>query len=536
MNTTRLTALFTLAVGFAAVASAAPPDPLKLVPPDAALFIHADIAAVYDSKLGDAVKNTKSAELKEKLADITKEIGLTLADVKSITFVIPRVKEQQDLQRGFTVVTTRRPYDRAKLLAKLKDDAAKMKDEYGEKDNVVRVKSGRIPDRVQVTDLRDTSRLVILNGMSEEFLTPPATAAVGVHTDAIKEAGKSAVVLGLNFDALPDELRGDNLPAEVKPFQPIVKADTFTLAASLGKDTIDVTVRVRAKTAADAAEVEKSLEAVRVFAAVAIPAAKKNLDKEVADAAGVGKLLDAAAKALGGAKFAVEDKVASASLSAPLDLPLEPLLTVLSGGGASARAVSSNNLKQLALAVYNYESTYGHYPPAATLGKKGKKLLSWRVAVLPYIEQDALYKKFNLDEPWDSEHNLKVFKDNPMPKVFALPGTKNLDDKKTHYQAFVGNGAMFDPVAALKPTDILDGTSNTIMFATAATAVEWTKPDDIEFDPKAEVKKLFLFQGNSTLVAMGDGSVRAVSNTLSEKTLKAVITRSGGEVIGPDFE
>jgi hypothetical protein len=536
MTTFRLTALIALAVGFTTAAPAAPPDPLKLVPPDAALFLYADIAAVYDSKLGDAVKNSKSAELKEKLAAITKETGLTLADVKSITFVLPRVKEQQDMNRGFTVVTVRQPYDRAKLLAKMKDDAAKMKDEFSEKDHIVRVKSARVPDRVQVTDLRDDNQLVILTGLSEEFLTPPAATTIGVHTDALKAATKSAVVVGLNFNALPDEIRGDNLPAEVKPFQPIVKADTLTLAASLGKDTIDVKVQVKAKTAADAAEVEKSLEAVRVFAAVAIPAAKKSLDQQVADSASLGKLLDVAAKALGGAKFAVEDKVASASLSAPIDLPLAPLLTVLSGGGASVRAQSSNNLKQMALAVHNYEAAHGFLPPAATLGKKGKKLLSWRVAVLPYIEQDALYQKFKLDEPWDSEHNLKVFKDNPMPRVFAIPGTKNLDEKKTHYQTFVGNGAAFDPVAAIKFTDFTDGTSNTILFATAATAVEWTKPDDIEFDPKADVKKLLLVKDGVFLVAMGDGSVRAVTEKLSEQTLKALVTRNGGEVIGPDFE
>ncbi|MEO2092378.1 MAG: DUF1559 domain-containing protein, partial [Gemmataceae bacterium] len=156
--------------------------------------------------------------------------------------------------------------------------------------------------------------------------------------------------------------------------------------------------------------------------------------------------------------------------------------------------------------------------------------------ILPYIEQEALYKKFNLDEPWDSEHNLKVFRENPMPTVYAVPGTKNKDDKKTHYQAFVGNGAAFDPVAAIKFTDFTDGTSNTVLFTTAETAVEWTKPDDIEFDPKSDMKKLLLIKDGGFLVAMGDGSVRFVTGKMSEQTLKAIITRNGGEVIGPDFE
>jgi hypothetical protein len=298
---------------------------------------------------------------------------------------------------------------------------------------------------------------------------------------------------------------------------------------------VEFTVKVRSKEATNAAEVEKAFGALQAFVALGIPQAKQAFEKEANDPKAFGPLLDAAAKAVAGATISVEDKDTTAKLTLPLDVSYGPFLEFMAGGGASARMVSSNNLKQISLAVYNYESTFGHYPPAATLGKKGKKLLSWRVAILPYIEQEELFKKFNQDEPWDSEHNLKVFKDNPMPKIFAVPGTKNLDDKKTHYQVFVGNGAMFETVAALKVSDMRDGTSNTVMIATAATAVEWTKPDDIEFDPKAEMKKLLLVQNGVTTMAMGDGSVRAVSETLAEMTLKAVITRNGGEVIGNDF-
>src|SRR5215218_9186216 len=75
-----------------------------------------------------------------------------------------------------------------------------------------------------------------------------------------------------------------------------------------------------------------------------------------------------------------------------------------------------NNLKQLALAWHNFEAVNGHLPPNQT-DKKGKALLSWRVQILPYIEELPLYQKFKLDEPWDSENNKKLV--DQMPKLFA---------------------------------------------------------------------------------------------------------------------
>ena len=86
---------------------------------------------------------------------------------------------------------------------------------------------------------------------------------------------------------------------------------------------------------------------------------------------------------------------------------------------ASARARSQNNLKQIGLALHNYHDIYGVLPAAAIVDKKGKPLLSWRVAILPYVEQDNLYKQFRLDEPWDSPHNLALAK--MRVKVYELP-------------------------------------------------------------------------------------------------------------------
>src|SRR5262245_39481877 len=73
--------------------------------------------------------------------------------------------------------------------------------------------------------------------------------------------------------------------------------------------------------------------------------------------------------------------------------------------GVLQRPRSSNNLKEIGLALHNYHAAHNHFPPAAICDKDGQPLLSWRVAILPYIEQANLYRQFKLDEPWDSEHN-----------------------------------------------------------------------------------------------------------------------------------
>ncbi|MBO0697227.1 MAG: DUF1559 domain-containing protein [Zavarzinella sp.] len=199
---------------------------------------------------------------------------------------------------------------------------------------------------------------------------------------------------------------------------------------------------------------------------------------------------------------------------------------------ASARIQSTNNLKQIGLAMHNFHDTVGVFPAAAIVDKKGKPLLSWRVAILPYVEQENLYKQFHLDEPWDSEHNKKLIAQ--MPKIYALPygGTK---PGETHYRVFVSNGAIFDMVQGIKIAQITDGTSNTLLAFEAAEGVPWTKPEDIEFDPQKPMTKHLRFENKACNFLMADGSVRAVPSTIRDGVLKLVIQRDDGQPI-PDFD
>jgi prepilin-type processing-associated H-X9-DG protein len=237
------------------------------------------------------------------------------------------------------------------------------------------------------------------------------------------------------------------------------------------------------------------------------------------------------------AKFGVEGTEARLTASLSLsDLPLASAYIAATTKATSAAAVqrSANNLKQIALAMHTYHDTNGNFPPAAVCDKKGKPQLSWRVLILPYIEQNELYKQFKLDEPWDSVNNKKLLA--KMPGVYAMPGKSKPGDTDTYYRVFVDNGAGFDWIMGSKITTITDGTSNTLMVVTAADAVPWTKPDELEFDPEKDMTKLIgMVVNGKAQVAMFDGSVRTLTKLPSKETTNALITKNGGEIIGNDF-
>jgi hypothetical protein len=213
------------------------------------------------------------------------------------------------------------------------------------------------------------------------------------------------------------------------------------------------------------------------------------------------------------------------------------LLPAVQKARAAARdAQSMNNLRQIALAMHNYHDTYRALPAPANYDGDGKPLLSWRVHILPYIEQDGLYRKFKLDEPWDSKHNKELIKE--MPTVYKVPGGLKVDDGKTCYLVPTGDDTMFPKGEAGSAKGvgfgaITDGLSNTIMVVEAAPskAVPWTKPEEWEFDPDKPNQGLVGHRPNNFLAAFGDGSVRRIAKTTKDETLKALFTRGGGEVV-----
>ena len=214
------------------------------------------------------------------------------------------------------------------------------------------------------------------------------------------------------------------------------------------------------------------------------------------------------------------------------DLVTNVLEPAMKAARTAARStISMNNLKQLALAMFTYENVYHTFPAHAIYSKDGKPLLSWRVQILPYIEQDALYKEFHLDEPWDSDHNKPLIA--KMPAVFSSPNGQAAADGHTRYLVPFGKGATFEGDKGIRLADITDGTSNTIMIVEVEPdkSVVWTKPDDLEFNEKEPLAGLGQLTPSGFIAAFDDGSVHRLPQSLDADTFLRLILRNDGKPI-----
>lgn len=222
-----------------------------------------------------------------------------------------------------------------------------------------------------------------------------------------------------------------------------------------------------------------------------------------------------------------------------------PLLIPTEGRALSLarRAQATNNLKQIALALNNYHDRHGRFPPAVVYGPDGRPLYSWRVLILPFMEGQDLYKKFKLDESWDSPHNRTLLAERP--GVYDPVGI-HVDKTLTFTQVFIGPGTAFEGRVGVTRDDFPDGPYQTLLLVEAAEPVLWTKPIDLAYLEGAKLPPLGgvfkdsprPFDSNNpsrqdgALVAYADGSAEFLRRSeLNEPFLRAIITRNGGESV-----
>ncbi len=200
---------------------------------------------------------------------------------------------------------------------------------------------------------------------------------------------------------------------------------------------------------------------------------------------------------------------------------------------AARRMNTSDQLKRIGLAMHNYHAAYNKLPGPAIVDEDGKPLLSWRVAILPFVEQQNLYEQFHLDEPWDSPHNLALLP--RMPGVYFDRAVKT-PPGETIFHALVDDKALQRFGGDNRFRDCLDGLSNTLMAVEAdvSEAVPWTAPVDVEIDWDDPVGQMGHNRPGGFYVLLGDGSVRFMSHAVDVGLFKALITRAGREVI-PEF-
>jgi Protein of unknown function (DUF1559) len=201
----------------------------------------------------------------------------------------------------------------------------------------------------------------------------------------------------------------------------------------------------------------------------------------------------------------------------------------------SENKVVKNHLKELALAMHNYHDVNSHFPAQAIRDAEGRSLLSWRVAILPFIDQQKLYHEFHLNEAWDSPHNKRLIERIPEP---YQPSSAQLrSEGKTTILVPVGKGTIFGEKDGVAIKDIPDGTSNTIFIVDAdrKNAVPWTKPEDLNVDNVDAKEVLFGDRKDGFACAMADGAARVFGPKFTSVLLRAMLTRDGHEaIVWPD--
>jgi prepilin-type processing-associated H-X9-DG protein len=217
---------------------------------------------------------------------------------------------------------------------------------------------------------------------------------------------------------------------------------------------------------------------------------------------------------------------------------------------AARRVQCMNNLKQIALALHNYHDQYGCLPPARILDADDRPMHSWRVLILPFLEQKALYDAYDFSEPWDGPNNRKLA--SPMPSVYACPSRYRDPDAaqpRTDYVVAVGEETVWRPGGSCTWGDVTDGVANTLMvLETGDDGVPWMAPEDVSFEEAMRMlnsdlseqthghrnEDFFWVYSVGRNMAFCDGSVHFFWVTTGEDVARAILTTGGGETIPED--
>jgi hypothetical protein len=376
----------------------------------------------------------------------------------------------------------------------------------------------------------------------KQLLSGQGTADSPIARRLQKTALSAHIVAVLSIDSVREQVNAlmAQLPPLPPPFQEFTKIPDLTSAVEVrtqfgGKPDFELIFHARNN---QAAELERLLlQAIAVGKEAVLAQVTRDMKGddpvEQATAQYMRRVVDHIAGLL--KPLRTDDRVAisvhSGGGTATIGVLVALLLPAIQAARQAAqRNASINNMRQIALALHNHHDVYKSFPPRAIVDKQGKPLLSWRVQVLPYVEENELYKQFRLDEPWDSEHNKKLLAN--MPAVYRNPSLP--DNTKTNYLVPVGEDTMFSGDKPTRMLDIKDGTSKTIMLleVDADRAVPWTKPDDYEVDADDPLAGLgHLRAGGVFAVSFADGAVRSISRDLDAANFLRLLKKADGEVV-----
>ncbi len=210
-----------------------------------------------------------------------------------------------------------------------------------------------------------------------------------------------------------------------------------------------------------------------------------------------------------------------------------------SGREAARRMQCSNNLRQIGVALHEYHAQYGSFPPAYIADENGKPMHSWRVLILPFLDEELLYEQYDFDEPWDGPNNSVLAA--MMPMVYGCPSDADSFGGITSYVAVTGPGTAFPGAEPVNLQQITDRKSQTIMLIEARDEqIDWLEPRDLPledvykwadtpFDQQPVISSLHPGGAN---VLYADGSIHFMDEYQDPETFKGMLTIDGGENLG----
>ena len=568
--------------------------------------VPSDCLAFAAIRIQPLLKNPETAEVLRKLDLRTAEsrAALPLEKLAQISMVLS-VRGGEGIRQSepLVIVETTAPADFAKALIL----------EGGPQTDIEEVKEADLQKEAEGpafvhTRLGDNAAVFGPRRDIARYLTRKRGGAPLVRGDGWKQVSQQPVVFAVDMMAVRRMIPPGDGPEELLNRTGMTvfwsETESIVIGVSLGKKA-DIRMVTECLGEKGATQVEQMAEngavalrnIFREMRTASLKHAADNIGARMVEEPEFVQLLhDAADKALSNVKVDRQGTLITANATVDLKgrvgalSALVPSVASMRANGR--RAQSANNIRQIMIAMHNYADTYGgRFPPAVIYGKdgKGKVPHSWRVELLPYLEQEALYRAYQFDEPWDSEANKKVLAQ--MPAVFRDPSADPKSTSSAYYvmvgkakevkkgeegggaaappggglgaaggaappagappagapgatplaDAPPGGGVVVDtslPTAFSKKdgirfAEMLDGTSNTIAVVEATRDIPWTKPEDIPYDPKGKAPKLGGFYDDGFHVGICDGSVRFLPGNIKADSLRAYLSPAGGEPIAP---
>ena len=464
----------------------------RLIGPQTLLFQHARVSELLNLPVLEEISK-QTPDMKEQMSKgFQKEMGMALADLEAVTIYLelPKINggRPEEPRPPYFLLQAKKAIDTGAIKASMGDDAKTI--QFGKYALTIGKQRG-----ICLLDER-TALLITFGGRNSVENASQDLLMLFAGLDAsteVPEGLKPAVELALTNKHLsvmgfqvPKDL-GDLLQEQMKKLPPmmamfkplgVIQSGVMTTDYVKGAENdLQMKLLGRFPDAGSAKAAQNALKFAISAGKMAMTSLPNRNDPEMK------KVYDFVTKQLDQIKFEANDQdvVVNYQMNSGMIMPML-LAAIEKARNAADRMISASNMRQCVIAMHNYHNDYNKMPEAMTM-KNGKPMHSWRVMMLPYLEQDNLFKQIKLDEPWDSEANKKLFESIATPKIYAHPGMKDGESRMTYYKVFVSKPDASKPRAGFtlgKPITlgqitVLDGTSNTIAMIEAGPPVLWVQ-------------------------------------------------------------